>query len=328
MTRASDLETLVRISRLYYELGETQEAIATTMGITRPQVSKLLKRARAQGVVEIRIVDRSTRPSEVAMELQGQFGLRAVHVAPTFAGSDDLTRRRVGRLAAQVLVTAVRDGMIVGIGDGSALAATADGIDDVASPVSATVVPLCGGFWGAGGGHEPYRRIAEALTASAVGLLAPGLLDDALTRDALAAHAGIREVTSLWERLDVAILGIGGPAWTEALVGVDVLAELEERGAIGEMLIAPFDVDGRFVAESLRARTIACDARRLSAVPISIGVASGASKVEPILGALRTGAVNVLVTDLETAERVLELSVAHPSATPSRAARTAGGSVK
>ncbi|MEO5918698.1 MAG: sugar-binding domain-containing protein [Candidatus Limnocylindrales bacterium] len=313
MTRASDLETLVRISRLYYELGETQEAIAATMGITRPQVSKLLKRARAQGVVEIRIVDRSTRPSEVAVALQERFGLRAVHVAPSFAGSDELTRRRVGRLAAQVLVTAVRDGMIVGIGDGSALAAMADGIDDVASPVSATVVPLCGGFWGTGGGHEPYRRIAESLGANAIGLLAPGLLDDALTRNALAAHAGIREVTSFWDRLDVAILGIGGPAWSEALVGTDILRELEASGAVGEMLIAPFDIEGRFVAEGLRDRTIACDARRLSAVPISIGVASGSSKVEPILGALRTGALGVLVTDLDTAERVLELAAAQPA---------------
>lgn len=308
MTRSADLAALVRVSRLYYELGETQEAIAGVLGVTRPQVSKLLKQARAQGVVEIRVVDRTERPSAVAAELRRRFALRAVHVAPTFAGSDEFTRRRVGQMAAEVLVTAVRDGMIVGIGDGSSMAALADGMDEVASPVSATVVPLCGGFWGATGGREPYRRIAEALGATAHGLLAPGLLDDAATRDALGAHAGIREVTALWDRLDVAAFGIGGPSWSEALVGADVLRELEVAQAVGEILIAPFDVEGRFVGESLGQRTIACDARNLRHVPTAIGVASGSAKVLPILGALRAGAVGVLVTDLDTAEQVLELA--------------------
>ncbi len=313
MTRSADLATLVRASRLYYELGETQEAIAGVLGVTRPQVSKLLKQARAQGVVEIRIVDRTERPSTVAAALRRRFSLRAVHVAPTFAGSDELTRRRVGRLAAEVLVATVRDGMIVGIGDGSSIAALADGMDEAASPVSATVVPLCGGFWGATGGHEPYRRIAEVLGATAHGLLAPGLLDDAATRDALGAHAGIREVTALWDRLDVAVFGIGGPSWSEALVGAHVLHELEAAQAIGEILIAPFDIDGRFVGESLRQRTIACDARNLRLVPMAIGVASGSTKVRPILGALRSGAVAVLVTDLDTADLVLELAKKAPS---------------
>ncbi|MBI2763748.1 MAG: hypothetical protein HYX54_08385 [Chloroflexi bacterium] len=306
MTRTIDVATLVRVSRMYYELGETQESIAESLGVTRPQVSKLLKQARAQGVVEIRIVDRIEPPSNVAADLQRRFDLRSVHVAPAFAGSDELTRRRVGRLAAQVLTAALRDGMILGIGDGSSVAALADEIDPTTS-VAATVVPLCGGFWGTTGGHEPYRRVAQALGATAHGLLAPGLLDDAATRDALGAHAGIREVTDTWNRLDVAVFGIGGPAWSEALVGVQTLRELEASNAIGEILIAPFDVEGRFVASSLRDRSIACDARSLHRIPTSIGIASGATKIVPILGALRSGAVNVLVTDIETAERVLEM---------------------
>ena len=47
----SDFDQLVRASRLYYELGETQEQVAERLGVTRAHVSKLLKRARAAGVV-------------------------------------------------------------------------------------------------------------------------------------------------------------------------------------------------------------------------------------------------------------------------------------
>ena len=304
----SDLALLVRVSRLYYELGETQEAIAAHVGVTRPQVSRLLKEARAQGVVEIRIVDQAEVESPAAATLRERFGLRAVHLAPTLDGPPDLTRRRVGRLAGEVLRSAIRDGMVVGVGDGAAVSAVADELEPGTSQVDATIVPLCGGFWRAGAGVEPFRRIAETLGASVQALHAPGLLDDPAVRDALCAHAGVRSVIELWDRLDAALFGIGGPAWSEAAVGSAALAEIRAGGAVGEVLIAPFAIDGRLVAESLHARTVAFDARSLHDVSLTIGVAEGAGKVAPILGALRGGFVNVLVTDVRTAEAVLNLA--------------------
>ncbi|MBI3745079.1 MAG: helix-turn-helix domain-containing protein [Chloroflexi bacterium] len=309
----SDLARLVRISRLYYQVGETQDEIARRFGITRPHVSKLLKQARASGVVEIRIYDGLDRPDAVAEDLRRRFGLRAVHLAPALEGSDVLTRRRVGQLAADVLLGAIRNGMVVGVGDGASMTALADAIDSGATPTAATIVPLCGGFWSSQVSREPFRRIADALGATPRGLLAPGLLDDGATRDALAAHAGIRAVTDLWAGLDVAAFGIGSPAWSEASVGREAFAELEAAEAIGEVLIAPFDIEGRFVGESMRQRVIAFDARHLADVSASIGVASGRAKVRPIVGALRAGIVGTLVTDVDTAAAVLGLDRDEPA---------------
>jgi len=302
----SDLATLVRVSRLYYELGETQEAIAALVGVTRPQVSRLLKEARAQGVVEIRIVDRAEAESPAAQELKRRFGLRAVHLAPSLDGPPEVSRRRVGRLAGQVLGSAVRDGQVVGIGDGAALSAVADELPASETQVDATIVPLCGGFWRPGAGTEPFRRIGEALGATVLALHSPGLLDDAAVRDALCAHPGVRSIVDRWSRLDVALLGIGGPAWSDATVGPEAMREIRAGGAVGEVLIAPFDAAGRFVAPSLAGRTVAFDARELRRVPVVIAVAEGSAKVVPILGALRGGLVNTLVTDVGTAEAVVE----------------------
>ena len=122
----------------------------------------------------------------------------------------------------------------------------------------------------------------------------------------MVAHPGVRSVIDRWERLDVALLGIGGPAWSEATVGAEAMREIRTGGAVGEVLIAPFDAAGRFVAPSLRARAVAFDARALPRVPVVIGVAEGAGKVAPILGALRGGIVNTLVTDVGTAEAILD----------------------
>ncbi len=306
----SDLEQLVRASRLYYELGETQNAIAKLLGVTRPQVSRLLKRARAEGIVEIRIVDTTAVESPAGDALRRRYGLDQVHLAPTIAGPEDLTRRMVGRLAAEVLRSAVRPGATVGIGDGASVSAAADALEDSATPVAVTVVPLCGGFWSTGQEREPYRRVAEALGGQVRGLMAPGLVDDAATKTALVAHAGVRAITDLWDRLDVALFGIGGPAWSVSLVGEPVERQLEAADAVGEVLVAPFDLDGRFVCPALRDRVIAFDARRLARVPAAIGVAAGEAKVRPILGALRAGVVRTLVTDVATAEAVVALDEA------------------
>ena len=300
----TDRDLLVQASRLYYELGETQNAVADRLGVTRPQVSRLLKRARAEGIVEIRIVDRDTAESPAADSLRKRFKLDAVHLAPTLAGPEDLTRRIVGRLAAQVLRASIRDGAIVGIGDGASVGAVADALDDAATPVRATIVPLAGGYWSTGPERDPFRRIADAFGAQPHGLMAPGLLDDAATKQALEAHAAVRAVIDLWERLDIALFGIGGRSWSAASLGQDVAASLDHAHAVGEILIAPFDKHGAFVCPALRDRVLAFDARELRQVPISIGVGSGARKIAPILGALRSGAVKTLVTDVETVEAV------------------------
>ena len=77
--------------------------------------------------------------------------------------------------------------------------------------------------------------------------------------------------------------------------------------AVGEVLVAPFDIDGRFVCDALRERVIAVDARRLAGSRSRSGSRPGESKVRPILGALRAGVVRTLVTDVATAEAVVAL---------------------
>jgi DNA-binding transcriptional regulator LsrR (DeoR family) len=140
--------------------------------------------------------------------------------------------------------------------------------------------------------------------------MAPGLLDDAVTKRALEAHAGVRAILDLWERVDVALFGIGGRSWGVGSLGPEVAASLDDAEAVGEILIAPFDVNGLFVCPALRDRVLAFDARELGHVPTSIGVGSGERKVRPILGALRSGAVRTLVTDVATAEAVVALDAA------------------
>ena len=151
--------------------------------MTRPQVSRLLKRARAEGIVEIRIVDRTVADSPAADALRRSYGLDAVHLAPTIAGPEDLTRRMVGRRRRGGAARGVARRGHVGVGDGASVAAVAAARSRRPPRRSrVTVVPLCGGYWSTGPEREPYRRVADALGGQARGLMAPGLVDDAATQ--------------------------------------------------------------------------------------------------------------------------------------------------
>jgi DNA-binding transcriptional regulator LsrR (DeoR family) len=319
--RVTHFETLVRASRLYYELGETQEQIAEVLKITRSQVSRLLKEARAEGIVEIRINDRTSLDFETAEELRKRFDLRSVHLAPRIDGPEDLNRRMIGRLAASVLRDFVRDGVIVGVGGGGAVSAMIDTMTDMVVPVAATVIPLSGGGMSVPS-RDPVRRLAEAIGGYAHELPAPGLVHDPVARNSLLGHVGLQNIVRLWEQLDIAVFGIGVHLRSEVWFGPDIIRELEAAGAVGEVLVAPFDIEGRFVSDTLRARTIGFDARDLPRVPLRIAIAGGDRKVQPVLGGLRSGVINVLVTDDATARSVLELDAsigpkrAHPASRP------------
>jgi deoxyribonucleoside regulator len=305
----SDVQQLIQASRLYYELGETQSRVAEILGVTRPQVSRLLKRARAEGIVEIRIVDGTVMDTAAGEELRERFGLAAVHLSPALVGPEDVSRRMIGRLGAEVLRASIRDGAVVGVGDGASISAVADALvaDEPPHETGATVVPLCGGYWFTGPAREPFRRVADGIGGLPIGLLAPGVVDDPATKRSLVAHAGVRRISDLWERLEVAAFGIGGPAWSAAALGPEIAGSLERDGAVGEVLVSPYDLEGRFVCDALRDRTIAFDARDLARIPVRIGVAGGPGKIRPILGALRGRMLTTLVTDQPTAEAVLAL---------------------
>ena len=294
----SDVQQLIQASRLYYELGETQSRVAELLGVTRPQVSRLLKRARAEGIVEIRIVDQASVAvaGRRASSASGS-GSHAVHLAPALVGPEEVSRRMIGRLGGRG--AAGRDPRRRGRrrrrrrldlgGRRRARRRRAAPRDrrDGRPAVRRLLVQRA----------RPASRSGASPTGSAAfrsGLLAPGLVDDPATKRSLVAHAGVRRILDLWDRLDVAAFGIGGPAWSAAAFGDATMPPSSSAaGAVGEVLVAP--VRPRRPVRLRRPRaTGRSRSTRASSIASRSGSASPAApaKVRPILGALRGGAAD------------------------------------
>lgn len=306
----SDIDLLVRVSHLYYELDETQERIAEIVGVTRPQVSRLLKEARAEGIIEVRIIDPHRTKRGVAEQLQKRFGLRHVALCPRLAGPEDLTRRLIGKAAASYLRGLLREGFIVGVGGGDTLACTVDYMLTPANPLRVTVVPLLGGVSPALQANELARRLAHLTGGVVHELHSPGLVKDRAMKEAIIAHTSVQSIAALWHQLHVAVFGIGAAVWSERNLGAETIRQLEQAQAVGEFLARPFDLDGHLCAPELGERTVGIEPDLLARVPMSIAIAGGEAKVVPLLGALRGRFFKALVTDEDTAERLLEFDAA------------------
>jgi DNA-binding transcriptional regulator LsrR (DeoR family) len=107
-------------------------------------------------------------------------------------------------------------------------------------------------------------------------------------------------------------MGIGtvlDPAYSSLYQGghvsLETLEQLRLGGAVGDVGGVHIDIHGNAAGGDFNDRMVGISGPDLLAIPTRLAVAGGVAKAEAILGALRGGYVNLLVTDSETAETVL-----------------------
>jgi DNA-binding transcriptional regulator LsrR (DeoR family) len=304
---------LYKIARAYYEDGLTQEQIGHLLGLSRIKVSRLLRQARDERIVQITIVPPQDSNAYIERALEARYGLaEAVIVSPS--GYDKATIvHELGPPAAACLIRCLHDKAVLGITWGTTLLAVVDALPGQNWP-EIRVVPLLGGLGRPEAethGADLARRVAEAFGARPFVLPAPGIVTSDLVRDALLAEPQVSGTLALGVRADVALVGIGVPVPNSVVAQAGILdgkatGQLKALGAVGDIALRFFDGDGRAVEHEINDRIIGLDLDQIKKIPRVIGVAGGAEKVAVIRAALRGKIIDVLVTDDQTADKLLE----------------------
>ena len=308
---------LADVAEMYYLEEKNQAEIATSVGVTRSMISRMLTEARENGIVEIRIQRPLPTDSDLEGELKEKFGLKDVFVVVTHhhSGSERLTRA-LGNAGAQMLARYLAPQKVLGLAWGTSISATVDAFEAI-EPISVSVVQLVGAM-GAHNmkydGHDLVARIREKVGGEAYYLNAPYLCQSAEMAQALLETKSIRETISVGKKTDIALLGIGTTApdyssfYLAGYVSRHELDELRQAGAVGDVCGLHFDINGQPACDDFCERLVSIRRPDLLAIPVRLGVAGGEGKADAILGALRGKYVNVLVIDSLAARKVLELA--------------------
>jgi DNA-binding transcriptional regulator LsrR (DeoR family) len=292
------------VAKMHY-IGElSQVQIAKQLGLSTATISRLLQRARAEGIVRIEVRD-VFAPDELGAELARKLGLTLVEVvdAPAAGALAALAAPMFRMLAAADL----RSGSVLMIGWGRTVSAVIEtGLPLVPGVL---VVPSTGGMQQHAQhfqSNEFSRRAAEA-TGGVPNFIHAPYLPDPDVLDLFLSDSSVQASVGLWDRIDAAVVGIGQPYGLERSANAPhshheaALAE-----AAGDVVRHYFTRDGEILDWRGEGRMIAVSARQLRAAKLVIGLAAGDAKVPSILGAARAKLVTALVTDTRTAESLLD----------------------
>ena len=307
MENSDDIRLIVKIAQLYYEQEMTQAQIAHELGIYRTTISRLLKRGRELGVVTIAINYDYNDSLWLEERLKQKFGLKEAVVAPL--------ESEAGTYGAQLFERLLSPNAVIGFGWGRAVSALVEALPESSQPRPLVCVPIVGGP----SGKLPSRYHVNTLTYSAATRLKgesyladfPALLDNPLIRQGIMQSQHFQTLADYWQRLNIAVVGIGSPAirhaanW-QAFYGNAQSDELEALQVAGDICSRFFADDGMPVATAMQDKTLSIELKTLKQARYVIGLASGEEKYAALLGALRGQHINALVTDRATAEYLVQ----------------------
>jgi DNA-binding transcriptional regulator LsrR (DeoR family) len=320
MAEYSD-DLVVTVANLYYLEDLTQEEVASKLGISRVAVTRILKRARDAGHVQISVRRPLPELFDMGLRLEKAWGLRVARVVPE-GPSDEETCANLGRAGAELLGYYAGPGKRVGAAWSRTVSAIVPFVKRPARP-PLSINELAGTYLEPGMPYGVSWRLAEKLGAHLETIPSPVLVGSAQAKKLMLQEKSVVRAFEDAAKVDVAIVGIGNTTGEASLVKAGYLtarqlAEIRAKGAVGDILMRYFDAQGRHVPLSFDDRAVTLEWDSIRRLPLIIALAFGGPKLEAIEGALAGGLIHGLVTDRRTALALLE-AAQRPGRRPSPA---------
>jgi DNA-binding transcriptional regulator LsrR (DeoR family) len=309
MTVKNQDELMVLAAWMYYEDGMTHEQISARLRMSRVGVTRLLQRARREGIVQIRISKPLPLQYELERSLQRHFGLRRAIVVRS-ARSLEETLDKVGWAGAEYLEEVLFPKCRLGLAWSHTVRRMAPFLGRAKLRVPCTVHELAGSYLGQVNPYSVSAEVARTLGVPLESLPAPVLVQSEESLRIILSESAMSRALENARRCDIAFVGLGdsGPDCTIVQTGFlsqEQMAELRNQGAVGDILMRYYDRDGRHVPTPVEARVISLSWEDLQNLPHIVAMAAGPTKVDALVGALRGKLCHTLITDSETAEQVL-----------------------
>lgn len=314
MLKKEEKKQLIKVAKMYYFEELTQEKIANKLGVSRPVISKMLQKAREEGIVEINIHDEGFDLTELEQKIANHFQLNDVVIASTESLSEDQKSVSLGRVAAQYVSNMIKKSVEkIGVSWGKSLYHMVKEYP-IENRGNIRVIPLVGGIGPRGvelHANQIAYEFAKKINGESESLYAPAIVDSVELKEELIRLPHISSVLEQGRDVDLAIVGIGNPFQQSTLVEIGYLGEkelvdLQKSDVVGDIGSKYIRKDGQEADHTINQRAIGIELNDLKKIERVIGVAAGMHKVNSISAVLKGGYVDILITDDQTARAMAE----------------------
>ncbi|MBN2072602.1 MAG: sugar-binding transcriptional regulator [Actinobacteria bacterium] len=305
----------VKVSKLYYQQNLSKVEISKNLRISRFKVAQILEEAVEEGIVTINIQEPENTYIDLENKLEEKFKIFRVSVVDT-SSDYGITKRNIGKAAANCLKDIVYDGDTIGIAWGTTIYEMVNSLPAKIERKDISVVQLTGGLNQVEARYnaiELSSRLAKVFSCSCYQLYAPAIVDGVQTKSLLFEDSSIKRTLDMFGNVNIAIVGIGSvsPRPSTLLYREGFLKEKDIKNIIGDCAVGDintyfYDINGNTCKSDLEDRTVGMNIEQLKRIRYVIGVAGGGFKANAIYAALKGKIINVLVTDHNTAETLLE----------------------
>ncbi len=262
-----ELAVIAEVARMYYIEGMSQLEIANILFFSKAKVSRALRIAREEHIVEFQINYPLKRSIKLETELKRRFRLKeALVVTDLYENQNtDISIKRIGEMAASYLDETLKDGDSVGIAWGRTMYQTVRQLKP-SSPRRIQVLQLMGNSM------DDYQmdidvttlteRMAQTFQGTATRLYAPMYVNSDIVRKELLKEPLIRRTMEKIRTVDYALTGIADVSleypkntWAGYLTERKK-RELKHKGAVGYLCGYFLDKDGNKLSDPINDKIV------------------------------------------------------------------------
>lgn len=307
----NEQELMSIVSYLYYYADMNQSDIADRLFLSRSTISRLLKKARTSGVVELKINEPWHRDLAMEDSIKTAFSIDRVRVLQPEEYQKDVLDI-LGQMTSFYISCTVQDSFVLGLSWGNTIAHVVDSIT-TSRNIPVTVVPIMGSMsWPASNveNQELSARFSKIYGGRYLPLEGPLYARSHEQYQELMNAPANAEALDIARKADIILTSVGSiesRSW-ENVLGEERLNRLCELGCVGHIGGHFYDINGCEIEGNYKDLLVGLTLDEIRDNHNVICAAASPKKAEAVYGALRGRFINELFITQPLAQRLLEIA--------------------
>ncbi|MEG1619572.1 MAG: sugar-binding domain-containing protein [Eubacterium sp.] len=302
---------------MYYIEKKTMTEVAETLSISKSTVSRLLKRAKDENIIQLKIDDSTIKCTELEKKIKEKYALKRVLVTPISVENPENVleiKKLVALEGARYIQRIITDDDIIGLCWGGTMYYLIQYLNPCQKSNS-KIVTMHGSIANCNeklAVKTLVKRAAMAFGGRNISICNNGLYKTSEELEKVKSTESYKKVMYLFENINISISGVGScyPEITTPLAAPNYLTakereELKIEKAYSDIMLRFIDENGKECDTSMKNRTLSIDLETYKKIPRKIIVASGPEKVYSVQALLNGKLLDVLIIDQNLANALV-----------------------